>query len=429
MNANAAAEAEATASSTAYAGRTTRFIHRYFHALTHRNYRLFWMGQCVSLTGTWVQNVSQAWLVLTLTKSPLLLGMLGLAQFLPLTVFSLFAGVIVDKFPKRTTLMVTQTVAMSLAFASAILVFTGEIRFWHILVMAFLLGVSNTFDMPTRQSMNIELVGREDLMNAVALNSMTFNLARIVGPSIGALIMATVGVGWSYVLNGLSFVVVLLTLRQLRLTPFIRQARIGTTVWSEIRDGLTYIRANAQLAQTVLLVAIVGTLGFNFNVLVPVLTRQSFGAGEATYGALMSCIGIGSLVGAATIGLRSRKGPKLKLTVACSLAVPIGLLLLVFANGPAVAGILLLFSGFLNIAVATNSNSLLQINAADEYRARVMSVYTLVFAGSTPFGNLFTGWAAGAFGVHAAFLCSGSLALALVAAVIFIYRLPRIKKN
>lgn len=407
---------------TVYADRTTRFVHTYFHALTHRNYRTFWLGQCVSLIGTWVQNVSQAWLVLSLTKSPLLLGMLGLAQFLPLTILSLFAGVIVDKFPKRAILMVTQTVAMTLAFTTAVLVFTGAIRFEHILVMAFLLGVSNTFDMPTRQSMNVELVGREDLMNAVALNSMTFNLARIVGPSVGALLMATVGVGWCYMLNGMTFIVVILTLRHLKITPFIRVVRKGTTVWGEIRDGLSYIRANAQLAQTVWIVAIVGTLGFNFNVLVPVLTKDVLGAGEATYGVLMSCLGVGSLIGALTIGIYSRRGPKLKLTIALSMIVPLVLASLAFAGTPAAAGSLLLACGFLNIAISTNSNSLLQTSAADEYRARVMSVYTLVFAGSTPFGNLFTGWTADKFGVDVAFACCGTLALALGIAVIYAYR-------
>ncbi len=407
---------------TVYADRTTRFVHTYFHALTHRNYRTFWLGQCVSLIGTWVQNISQAWLVLSLTKSPLLLGMLGLAQFLPLTVLSLFAGVIVDKFPKRTILMVTQTVAMTLAFTTAALVFTGAIRFEHILVMAFLLGVANTFDMPTRQSMNIELVGRDDLMNAVALNSMTFNLARIVGPSIGALLMATVGVGWCYLLNGMTFIFVLFTLRQLKLSPFIRAARAGTTVWGEIRDGLSYIRSNARLAQTVLFVAIVGTLGFNFNVLVPVLTKEVLGAGEATYGVLMSCLGIGSLIGALTIGIRSRRGPKLKLTISLSMIVPLSLMLLAFARTPEVACVLLLACGFLNIAISTNSNSLLQMSAADEYRARVMSVYTLVFAGSTPFGNLFTGWTADKYGTGVAFICCGALALALGAAVVYAYR-------
>ena len=406
----------------AYAGRTTKFVHAYFRALTYRNYRTFWLGQCVSLIGTWVQNVSQAWLVLSLTKSPLLLGLLGLAQFLPLTVLSLFAGVIVDKFPKRTILMVTQTVAMTIAFTTAALVFAGAIRFEHILVMAILLGISNTFDMPTRQSMNIELVGRDDLMNAVALNAMTFNLARIVGPSVGALLMATVGVGWCYVLNGASFIVVLLTLKQLRLTPFIRHVRAGSTVRGEIRDGLAYIRSHAELAQTVLFVAIVGTFGFNFNVLVPVLTQDALGAGATTYGALMSCIGIGSLIGALAIGMRSRRGPMPKLTIVLGLLVPVGLLLLAFARTAAEAGALLLVCGFLNIAVSTNSNSLLQLSSADEYRARVMSVYTLVFAGSTPFGNLFTGWAAGRYGVGFAFTGCGAAALALALAVVYAYR-------
>jgi len=175
-----------------------RLVDNHFHALTHRNYRYFWFGQCISLIGTWMQNIGQAWLVLTLTGSPFLLGLIGAVQFLPVTCLSLFAGVVIDKFPKKNILIVTQSVSMCLALTMATLVFTDTIRYGHVVALALLLGLTNTFDMPTRQSFNIEIVGKDDLMNAIALNSTTFNLARILGPSIGAAMMALLGTGWCF---------------------------------------------------------------------------------------------------------------------------------------------------------------------------------------------------------------------------------------
>ncbi|MNI14136.1 Enterobactin exporter EntS [compost metagenome] len=397
------------------------FIETHFHALTHRNFRYIWYGQCISLIGTWMQNIGQAWLVLTITGSPFLLGLVGAIQFAPITVFSLFAGVIIDRFPKKTILLATQTVSMLLAFTLSILVFTQTVHFVHILILAFILGLSNTFDMPTRQSFNIEIVGKEDLMNAIALNSTTFNLARIIGPAIGALMMATLGAGWCFLLNGFSFLAVIYGLLQVKTTPYIRKKPSNTGIFKEIKDGIVYMANDKLLAQTILLVAVVGTLAYNFNILIPVFTKNVLHMGEATYGTLMSCLGIGSLAGALTVSFRSKKGPKLRTSILCSIGVSLMLGLNGLTGSPIIAGILLVGTGIINITFATNANSTLQFHTKDEYRTRVMSVYTLVFAGSTPVGNLFIGYMADRYGADGAFLWSGILCLVLCLTIIWFY--------
>jgi len=186
-----------------------RLINNNFHALTNQNYRYFWLGQCVSLIGTWMQSIGQIWLVYTLTNSPLLLGVLGAMQFLPVTILTLFSGVLIDKYPKKKILLVTQSVSMILALTLAALVFTHTVKYEYILILAVLLGITNSIDMPARQSFMIEIAGREDLMNAIALNSVTFNLAKILGPSMGAVLMVALGAGWCFLINGLSFIAVI----------------------------------------------------------------------------------------------------------------------------------------------------------------------------------------------------------------------------
>lgn len=397
------------------------FIDQHFHALTHANFRYLWIGQCISLIGTWTQNIGQAWLVLTLTGSPFLLGLVGACQFLPITFFSLFAGVLIDKFPKKTILLLTQTVSMILAFTLAILVFTDTIQFGYILVLAVLLGLSNTFDIPTRQAFNIEIVGKEDLMNAVALNSTTFNLARIVGPAIGALLMAFLGAGWCFLLNGLSFLAVIYGLLQVKTPTYIRPNRNNDGILKEIKDGIVYIANDKLLAQTLLLVTIIGTMGYNFNVLIPVFTKDILHMGEKTYGFLMSCLGLGSLVGAIVVSIRSRTGPKLSTTIIFSLLLSLMLGLNGLVSSPLSAAIILIATGVCSILFATNANSTLQFHSKDEYRARVMSVYSLVFAGSTPIGNLVVGYTADRLGANGAYFCSGLLCLVPCLLVIMIY--------
>lgn len=385
------------------------FIDRHFHALTHKNYRYMWFGQCVSLIGTWMQNIGQSWLVLTITGSSLKLGVVAACQFLPILLFSLFAGIIVDKYPKKKILIVTQTVSMLLAFSLATLVLTDTVRYEYILVLAVLLGLNNTLDMPTRQSFNVEIVGKEDLMNAIALNSTTFNMARIVGPSIGAVMMAWLGAGYCFLLNGVSFIAVLYGLIHIKTPPYVRKMRSKEGIFKEIKDGIVYIAKDPILSPTVLLVTVIGTLAFNFNILIPVFTKNVLHMGETTYGTLMSCLGVGSLAGALTMSFRSKQGPKLKVSMLASCMVAICLILNGLSGSVWVCGTLLTFTGFFNILFATNSNSALQMYAKDEYRARVMSVYALVFAGSTPIGSLFSGFIADRFGANGAFVACGVL--------------------
>lgn len=400
----------------------SRVVNNNFHALTHKNFRYYWFGQCVSLIGTWMQNIGQSWLVLTLTGSPFLLGLVGTIQFLPVTCFSLFAGVVIDRFPKKTILIVTQTVSMLLAFILAFLVFTGYVQYGYILVLAFILGLTNNFDMPTRQSFTIEIVGKDDLMNAIALNSTTFNLARVVGPAIGASMMAFLGAGWCFLLNGISFLAVLYSLTRIEATPYVRTKKPGTGIWKEIKDGVIYIAKDRILSQTILLLVVIGTLGFNFSVLIPAFTQDVLHMEEGTYGFLMSCIGVGSLIGALTMSVRSKKGPRLRLILLCSVIVSVLLAMVGLTRQFYMTGFVLALLGIFNIFFTTNCNSTLQIYSKDEYRARVMSIYSLVFTGSTPLGNLFAGVAAERLGADGALVLSGILAFIPVVCILLLYR-------
>lgn len=403
---------------------TQRIVDKYFHALTHKNFRYYWLGQCVSLIGTWMQSIGQSWLVLTLTGSPILLGLVGTIQFLPITFLSLFAGVLVDRFPKKKILIVTQTISMLLAFTLSALVFTKTIKYQHILILALILGFTNTFDMPARQSFTVEMAGREDLMNAIALNSATFNLARILGPSIGALFMAYFGAGWCFFFNGLSFIAVIFGLLQIKVEPYVRKKNEDSNIAGEILDGLKYIFGNDKLIQTILMVTIIGIFAFNYNVLVPTFTKVVLHSDEKTYGFLMACLGVGSLIGALTVSVRS-KGPKMK--VLCISSVAIGCML--FTTGLTrafyITAVSLAFTGIFNIYFSTTANSILQINSSDEYRARVMSIYSLVFAGSTPIGNPFSGYVADKYGASSAFMISGIIVFVSMIGLIMIFNARR----
>lgn len=400
-----------------------------FHALTHKNFRYYWTGQCVSLIGTWMQNIGQSWLVLSLTGSPFLLGLVGTIQFLPVTIFSLFAGVIIDKFPKKKILLATQAISMLLAFALSALVFTKTVKYQYIIVLAFILGCTNTIDMPTRQSFTIEVVGKEDLMNAIALNSATFNLARIIGPAVGALLMAYLGAGWCFLLNGLSFIAVIYGLLQIEAKPYVRKKEKETSVIKEIVDGLKYIKSNSTLMQSILLITIMGIFAFNYNVLIPVFTKNVLLMQEKTYGFLMSALGVGSLIGALGASLRSKRGPKMTAMIISTIAVSILLALTGATRYYYVTALSLAITGIFNIMFSTTANSTLQINSKDEYRGRVMSVYSLVFAGSTPLGNIFAGYTSGKFGASTAFLLSGGISLALVIVVIALFRNKRVEEK
>ena len=393
---------------------TKRFINNNFHALTHKNYRYFWLGQCVSLIGTWTQSIGQSWLVLSLTGSPLLLGLVGTMQFLPVTFFSLFAGVLTDKFPKKKILLFTQTISMILAFTLSALVFTHTVKYEYIIVLALCLGFCNTLDMPTRQAFNVEIVGKEDLMNAITLNSATFNLARIIGPAIGAMLMAYLGAGWCFLLNGFSFVAVIYGLCHIEVTKFVKRKNSEKSMLKEINDGLKYIKGKPILLETLILVSIVGIFLFNYNVLIPVFTKNVLHMGERTYGSLMSALGAGSLIGALIMSFKSKSGPSKTRMIRSAIAIGIMIIFTGISNLYYFTAISLAITGIFNMFFSTTANTTLQINSRDEYRGRVMSVYSLVFAGTTPIGNLFSGFVAEKCGSGATFIISGVSTLILI---------------
>lgn len=395
----------------------------YFPALTHKNFRLYWLGQCFSLIGTWMQSIAQTWLVFSLTDSPLLLGLLGTMQFLPITIFSLFAGVVIDKYPKRSILLITQTTSMILAFTLSLLVFTHTVRYGYVLTLAVILGLTNTIDMPTRQAFTIEMAGKNDLMNAIALNSATFNLARILGPAIGALILASFGAGWCFLFNGLSFMAVLISLTKIEVEPYVRTKISDSNIIQEIKDGLNYIAKEPSLLQTILMVLIIGIFIFNYNVLIPVFTKNVLHQGEKIFGLLMSALGLGSLAGALMVSVRSKSGPKFKILTLSGVLVSVFLILISFTRTYYLTAILFIANGIFNIWFSTTANSTLQITAKEEYRGRVMSVYALVFAGATPVGNMFAGYTADKFGASASFFLSGIFTLVLIVILVLMMKL------
>lgn len=393
-----------------------KIIDKNFHALTNSNYRYFWLGQCVSLIGTWMQSIGQTWLVYSLTNSPLLLGVLGAMQYLPVTVLTLFAGVWIDKFPKKKILIATQSISMLLALTLAALAFTNSAKYEYVLILAVLLGITNAIDMPARQSFMIEIAGREDLMNAIALNSVTFNLAKILGPSIGAVLLVTMGTGWCFLINGLSFIAVIYGLFLIKVKPFVRP-KTTKNIINEIMDGLRYIYKSKVLLQTVLLILVIGLFGFNYNILIPVFVKNVLHQDASAFGVLMAALGVGSVFGALNASRKGKSISNMKIMIICSLIIGLFLFLNGFSTLYAVTIIILLITGAASIFFSTTANTTLQLNSTNEYRGRVMSVYSLVFAGATPIGSIFAGAAISGIGISRTFLLSGILIIFLVSGI------------
>lgn len=379
-----------------------------FIALKHKNFRYYWIGMCISLIGTWMQNIAQPWLAYTLTNSPFLLSLIGIVQFTPMLILSLFAGVIIDKFSKKKILIFTQSASLIITLILAILVWTGRVQYWHILIMATALGLVNTIDMPSRQSIIIELVGKEDLMNAIALNSMVFNLARIIGPAIAGIVMGYTGIAVCFFVNAISFGAVVMSLFYIKLNDAERKVKKSNeNVMEEIKDGLKYIYHKKILLNTILILTIIGTFVPNFNVLVPVFAKEILNQNEAGFGILMSFMGFGSFLGAMFIAAFSKSGPKKIAVYVVPLIVAVSLIITGYTNVYLLTGIFLAITGFFFISFTSSANSTLQLNSSNEYRGRVMSVYTLVFSGSTPIGNFYAGMFAEHFNARIGFVACG----------------------
>lgn len=379
-------------------------------AFAHRNYRLFFGGQAISLVGTWMQTVAQAWLILQLTSDPIWLGLLSALQFLPVMVFGLFGGLVADALPKRKTLIGTQTVQMLLAFALFGLSVTGVVQVWHILVLATLLGLTNAVDMPTRQAFAVEMVGREDIANAVALNSAMFNGARIVGPAIAGLTIGFLNLSAAFLINGLSFLAVIVAYAVMRdddLHSLARYNRPSTV--AEVRrtlgEGLHYVRHTEVVLLATVVVGLVSTFGMNFGVMVPALAHDVLHSDATGYGFLMAATGVGSLVAALLIAFSGR--PRTAIIGAGAIILGLGLAVSASIHAFPLALPAMALVGFGAIGMAATANTTIQLAVPDELRGRVISVYTTVFVGSTPVGGLLMGWLASRFGVDVALLVGG----------------------
>ncbi len=389
-------------------------------ALGHRDFRLFWTGQLVSLVGTWMQSMGQSWLVLELTGSPFRLGLVSALQFTPILLLSLPAGAVADRLPKRRVLLATQTALLLQALALAALVWSGRVAYWHVALLALVFGVVTTLDMPARQSYVVELVGKDDLVNAIALNSAVFNAARIVGPAAAGLLVARYGVAAAFLLNGLSFVAVILALAAIPAggAPRPRHATMG----EEIRVGLRYAVTTPRVALVLGLVLAVSVFVLNYGVLVPLLARDVLHQDADGFGFLMSALGGGALAGALALAALGRGRPPLMALFVPAAAMAVATAALAAVRQFAVAVPVLVIVGFAQIVFLGTSNTILQVTAPDALRGRVMSLYALVFAGVTPIGSLFFGALSEAVGVPFACLTGGGLGLATVLALLAAWR-------
>ena len=362
-----------------------------FRSLRHRNFRLFWSGQLVSLIGTWMQNVGQAWLVLELTHSSLKLGIVSALQFLPMLFLSLFTGPFIDYFDKRKIIIWTQAALMTLAFVLSVLVWTGTVQYWHVVVLATLLGIVNTIDMPARQAYIIELVGKEDLMNAIALNSSIFNAARAIGPALAGLLITAVGTAACFFVNGVSFLAVLAGLLFMNVTCASCREKPSYNVLKDVREAIGYIRATPVVLTTILLVSVVSIFGTNFNVLVPVFAKMELHRDAAAFGLLLSSFGAGALIGSVSLTILSQWGPKESILLSGGMGLSLSLMLIGLQRSYALTALLLAMAGLSMVTFFGMANTTVQLNTEDRLRGRVMSLYTLSFGGLTPFGSLFAG--------------------------------------
>jgi len=388
-------------------------------ALRHRDFRLFWIGQLISQIGTWMQSVAQAWLVLDLTHSPLQLGVVSALQFTPVLLLSPIGGVLSDRFAKRRVLLLSQTAMQLQAFVLAALVWSGRIQYWHVAVLAAIYGLGRAIDIPARQSYVTDLVGRSDLANAVALNSVIMNGARIVGPAVAGLLIAAFGVALAFFLNGVSFVAVLVALLVIRTEGRPNAAgRLG------IREGvlgaMSYAAATPPVAFTLGLMVVVSLLVLNFNVVVPLVARDVLNQGAHGFGLLMSALGAGAVAGAFGVALFRRGQPPLTFLVGSGATLCAGLVALALVGHFAAAAAVLALLGCCQILFTTGCNTTLQLIAPNELRGRVMGLYTVTFAGMTPFGSLLVGFVAEHHGVRMACAAGGAIGLLGVAVLVLI---------
>jgi MFS family permease len=396
-----------------------------FSALRHHNYRLWFVGQLTSLVGTWMQNTAQGYLIFELTRSESYLGFISFIAGIPSWLFMLVGGVIADRMARRTMLIITQSAMMLLAFILAGLVFTNLVQPWMIAILAFILGIANAFDGPPRQSFVLELVNREDMTNAIALNATMFNMSMIIGPAIAGMTYAAWGAGWCFILNGISFIAVIVALLFMRIKPQTVPLKRVSTMES-LKDGFRYVRSDGLTLMLILSVFFINVFGFGLLPLIPAWAVDVLGGDVRTNGYLLSARGVGAVIGALTIAALASRGIRGRLWTLSSFLIPLGLV--AFALLPTLKASLILLGvvGFALINLMNNSNAMIQSRVPDELRGRVMAIFTLSMMGGMPIGSALLGPLAEQIGIARAVL-AGSIILLVYAAWVF-WKHPEVRR-
>jgi MFS family permease len=393
-------------------------------ALQYRNFQIFASGQLVSLIGTWMQNVAEAWLVYRLTGSSVLLGAVGFCSQIPVFLISPIGGIVADRYSRHRVVIATQTASMLLAFTLSILTLTHMVRIWHVFTLAALLGVVNAFDIPARQSFIVDMVSRSDLMNAIALNSSMFNASRVVGPAIAGILVASIGEGWCFFANAVSYIAVITGLLLMRVPPHIPAPRTGSPA-ANIAEGFRFVMQNPPVHVLMMLLGIVSLTGMPYAVLMPIFADRILHGGATALGSLMGASGIGALCGALLLASRrDLKGLGLWVAVAAA-GFGLGLVAFSFSRVFWLSAVILVPVGFSMMIEMGSSNTLIQSMVPDNLRGRVMSVYSMMFMGMAPIGSLLAGAAAGHIGAPWTVAIGGIVCA--IAAGLFAIKLPGIR--
>ncbi|MBP1737726.1 MAG: arabinose efflux permease family protein [Deltaproteobacteria bacterium] len=399
---------------------------RIFRALAHRNYRLFFSGQSISLVGTWMQQIAVSWLVFDLTHSAFLLGIVNFASRIPTFLLASFAGVLVDRWNRHRILVVTQILSMIQALVLAYLVLSGRIVVWQIICLSLILGLINALDIPSRQAFVIDMVEtKEDLGNAIALNSSMVNGARLIGPSIAGLLIATLGEGVCFLLNGLSFMPVIASLLAMKIRPDV-SARKNTRVLQELKEGVRYAFGFPPIRSVLLLLALVSFMGMPYTVLMPIFAEQILHGGPQALGFLMGATGVGALAGAMFLASRKNVLGLGRIIVFASSVFGLGLIAFSLSRVFWLSMVLMPITGFGMMVQMTSSNTILQTIVEEDKRGRIMSFYTMAFMGMVPFGSLFAGSVAHTIGAPATVAIGGIACI--VGSIAFARKLPSIRK-
>ncbi|HKO58554.1 MAG TPA: MFS transporter [Thermoanaerobaculia bacterium] len=393
-------------------------------ALRHRNFQLFFAGNIVSLVGTWMQTVAESWLIYRLTGSSLLLGAIGFANQMPAFILGPVGGHIADRYDRRRVLVVTQCAAMTLAFILAGLTLSNIIREWHIFVLATCLGVVNAFDLPARQAFLVQMVEREDLINAIALNSSMFNGARIVGPAVAGLLVAAIGEGWCFFANGISYIAVIISLLMMSV-PRLAPRAVSSSPLANIREGLRYVAVTRPIRALLLLLAVVSFTSMPYAVLMPIFADRILHTGPRGLGILMGCSGAGALVGSIMLAMRSTVYGLGRWVMFAAAGLGATLILFGLSKSFVLSCAILFCVGFSMIVQMSSSNTLIQSMVPDELRGRVMAAYTMTFMGSGPLGSLLAGTVAENIGAPWTLAIGG--AITIIAAIVFGIRLPLLR--